>query len=267
MKRVDQTVRAPVDEPGRHPASHPTTSTDAHAGAGAPQTLQEMVAGSPRQEAQRRHLDSMFGDASSQAQNTLIAQRMQPGVAMPPTGKGPNKLEIERVGKTYVDDEDRTRNKVQTINFGGTQGVEPGTLFGSLRREEKEDRLVPKEEHVIRKFSVRKPKVKEGHWAMYFCVGREGKDAKALKVDLIQQGYRIVYQAETVPYQGFSGDVEWYSVDALAVATVYEYLARVANAKGGYEKLGAYDCQEFVRQMLALLVSHHVERGEIQRFE
>lgn len=212
------------------------------------------VQSSPRLVAQRREMNELLG---------VPVQRMQlDGIN---TVKD-NSFNMEIGRSKRIDDPEtgpttRTVAPKTPITVGDLKRMEPHGLYERLREPE-EGKLAPKSEHQVSRFSVRKPTGKTAHWALYFVVERAGKHAKSLKVDLYERGYRAIYQEESSPYPGFAGEVEWYSMTDLSVATVYSYLSSIAADKGAYGALGQYDCHAFVDLMLHRLEPHGLKKTQ-----
>jgi len=155
--------------------------------------------------------------------------------------------------------------------------LDPNSIFNTLKnpgdlaqappegdaRETK--RFVPKQDYAITSFFVRKPKENPGgdpqHWAMYFKV--EGtKREKWIKVDLIRDEYRVIYHANVIPMNDFSGTDDHHGVNGLTVPRLYQLLSTVARAKGrltGNKGPDKYNCQDFVLAMLEELKQYQVK--------
>lgn len=219
----------------------------------AQRTAVEDLQASPRLAAQRRQMSGLLEGTPVQRAELDGANTVKD-----------NKFAVE-IGrsKKYEDPEEGTKTRSLTpkapITVGDLKDNESPGLYARLREPEK-DKLAPKSEHQVTRFSVRKPEGKSGHWAMYFVVDRVGKNPKSLKVDLYERGYRAIYQEETSPHSGFEGEVEWFAVDSLPIASVYSYLSGIATDKGAYGALGEYDCHAFVDLMLIQLGKHGLKK-------
>jgi len=144
--------------------------------------------------------------------------------------------------------------------------LDPASVFGTLRGVTKETKFAGKSEHTIESFFVRKPsELPNGpakHWAMFFKLEREGKQAeKWIKVDLIKDEYRVVYHSNiVVASDAVPGFDHWYSVEGLTVPELYQILSTVAKAKGRHRGDKVYNCQDFVIAMLEQLAGFNLQQ-------